>query len=61
VEALLAAQIAAVHAATMTFALRLGRLYRKAAGREAKLYYMGHATMENRQSVSSVVFKVIAD
>src|ERR1700693_3159291 len=23
------------------------RLYRKAAGREAKLYYMGHATMEN--------------
>src|SRR6202045_1193828 len=25
------------------------RLYRKAAGREAKLCYMGHATMENRQ------------
>jgi hypothetical protein len=24
------------------------RLYRKAAGREAKLCYMGHATMENR-------------
>jgi hypothetical protein len=24
------------------------RLYRKAAGREAKLTYMGHATMENR-------------
>ena len=25
------------------------RLYRKAAGREAKLCYMGHATMENRR------------
>jgi len=24
------------------------RLYRKAAGREAKLCYLGHATMENR-------------
>ena len=25
------------------------RLYRKAAGRDAKLCYMGHATMENRR------------
>ena len=28
------------------------RLYRKAAGREAKLYYMGHATMENRHGLA---------
>jgi hypothetical protein len=27
------------------------RLYRKAAGREAKLCYMGHATMENRHGL----------
>src|SRR5947207_12318311 len=28
------------------------RLYRKAAGREAKLSYMGHATMENRNGLA---------
>src|ERR1700723_2048606 len=28
------------------------RLYRKAAGREAKLFYMGHATMENRHGLA---------
>ena len=28
------------------------RLYRKAAGREAKLYYMGHAVMENRHGLA---------
>ena len=28
------------------------RLYRKAAGREAKLCYMGHATMENRNGLA---------
>ena len=28
------------------------RLYRKAAGREAKLCYMGHVTMENRHGVN---------
>src|SRR5215210_190325 len=28
------------------------RLYRKAAGREAKLSYMGHATMENRHGLA---------
>ncbi len=28
------------------------RLYRKAAGREAKLCYMGHATMENRHGLA---------
>jgi len=28
------------------------RLYRKAAGREAKLCYMGHATMENRDGLA---------
>jgi transposase len=28
------------------------RLYRKAAGREAKLVYMGHATMENRHGLA---------
>jgi hypothetical protein len=28
------------------------RLYRKAAGREAKLSYMGHATMENRYGLA---------
>ncbi len=28
------------------------RLYRKAAGREAKLAYMGHATMENRHGLA---------
>src|SRR6201981_620110 len=28
------------------------RLYRKAAGREAKLCYMGHVTMENRNGLS---------
>ena len=30
------------------------RLYRKAAGREAKLCYMGHATMENRHGLAVV-------
>src|SRR5256885_7437634 len=29
------------------------RLYRKAAGREAKLCYMGHATMENRHGLAA--------
>src|SRR6201997_4836586 len=33
------------------------RLYRKAAGREAKLSYMGHVTMENRNGLA-VVCKV---
>jgi transposase len=28
------------------------RLYRKADGREAKLYYMGHVTMENRHGLA---------
>src|SRR5260370_25175346 len=28
------------------------RLYRKAAGREAKLWYRGHATMENRHGLA---------
>src|SRR5262249_56978416 len=28
------------------------RLYRKAAGREARLCYMGHATMENRHGLA---------
>src|SRR5664280_3901579 len=28
------------------------RLYRKAAGREAKLCYMGHVTMENRSRLA---------
>src|ERR1700730_17400557 len=28
------------------------RLYRKAAGREAKLSYMGHVTMENRHGLA---------
>ena len=28
------------------------RLYRKAAGREARLSYMGHATMENRHGLA---------
>jgi hypothetical protein len=28
------------------------RLYRKAVGREAKLCYMGHATMENRHGLA---------
>src|ERR1700710_1407360 len=28
------------------------RLYRKGAGREAKLCYMGHATMENRNGLA---------
>ena len=28
------------------------RLHRKAAGREAKLRYMGHATMENRHGLA---------
>src|SRR5204862_6145889 len=28
------------------------RLYRKASGREAKLCYMGHATMENRHGLA---------
>ncbi len=31
------------------------RLYRKAAGREAKLCYMGHATMENRNGLAVAV------
>jgi len=30
----------------------ISRLYRKAAGREAKLCYMGHATMENRHGLA---------
>jgi hypothetical protein len=29
-----------------------GRLYREAAGREAKLSYMGHVTMENRHGLA---------
>ena len=35
------------------------RLYRKAAGREARLCYMGHVTMENRHglAVAGVVTK----
>ncbi|TMJ91649.1 MAG: hypothetical protein E6G77_26010 [Alphaproteobacteria bacterium] len=28
------------------------KLYRKAAGREAKLCYMGHAVMENRNGLA---------
>ena len=28
------------------------RLYRKAAGREVRLCYMGHATMENRHELA---------
>jgi hypothetical protein len=37
------------HASTMD---PESRLYRKAAGREAKLCYMGHVTMENRHGLA---------
>ena len=33
------------------------RLYRKAAGREARLCYMGHATMENRHGLAVAASK----
>lgn len=33
----------------------ISKLYRKAAGREAKLCYMGHAVMENRNAVDGTV------
>jgi transposase len=36
------------------------RLYRKAAGREAKLCYMGHATMENRHGLAVVGMVTLA-
>src|SRR5215204_1358710 len=37
------------------------RLYRKAAGREAKLSYMGHATMENRHGLAVAGMITIAN
>src|SRR4030088_2132846 len=37
------------------------RLYRKAAGREAKLCYMGHATMENRHGLAVAGMVTLAD
>lgn len=37
------------------------RLYRKAAGREAKLCYMGHATMENRHGLAVVGMVTLAN
>ena len=37
------------------------RLYRKAAGREAKLCYMGHATMENRYGLAVAGMVTLAD
>ena len=37
------------------------RLYRKAAGREAKLSYMGHATMENRHGLAVAGMVTLAD
>src|SRR6476660_849312 len=39
-------------ASQKSFRPKDGRLYRKAAGREAKLCYMGHATMENRHGLA---------
>jgi hypothetical protein len=37
------------------------RLYRKAAGREATLCYMGHATMENRHGLAVVGVVTLAN
>jgi hypothetical protein len=37
------------------------RLYRKAAGREAKLCFMGHATMENRPGLAVAGMVTLAD
>src|ERR1700724_339014 len=37
------------------------RLYRKAVGREAKLCYMGHATMENRHGLAVAGMVTLAD
>src|ERR1700741_2604964 len=37
------------------------RLYRKAAGREAKLSYMGHATMENRPGLAGAGMITLAN
>ena len=37
------------------------RLYRKATGREAKLCYMGHATMENRHGLAVAGMVTLAD
>src|SRR5580698_682269 len=37
------------------------RLYRKAGGREAKLCYMGHATMENRHGLAVAGMVTLAD
>ena len=37
------------------------QLYRKAAGREAKLCYMGHATMENRHGLAVAGMVTLAD
>ena len=37
------------------------RLYRKAAGREAKLCYMGHATMDNRHGLAVAGMVTLAD
>ena len=37
------------------------RLYRKAAGREAKLSYMGHAVMENRHGLAVAGSVTLAD
>lgn len=37
------------------------RLYRKAAGREAKLCYMGHATMENQHGLAVAGMVTLAD
>src|SRR5262249_57840963 len=36
------------------------RLYGKAAGREAKLCYMGHATMENRHGLAVIGMVTLA-
>ena len=40
------------HPRTPARPIRTARLYRKAAGREAKLCYMGHAIMENRHGLA---------
>ncbi len=37
------------------------RLYPKAAGREAKLCYMGHATMENRHALAVAAMVTLAN
>ena len=37
------------------------RIYRKAAGREAKLCYMGHATMENRHGLAVAGMVTLAE